>query len=118
MTSEVLKPIDNDALQVLLEEGASFEGELRFKGTARLSGEFKGQIYGEGTLVIDAQARVEAKIKVDHLVLLGSLKGEVIAQKQVLMEPPARFQGEVIAPSLSIKEGASFEGSSKKPTAP
>ena len=118
MTSETLKPINNDALQVLLEEGASFEGELRFKGTARLSGKFKGRIFGEGTLVIDAQARVEADVKVNHLILLGSLKGEVIAQKQVLMEPPAHFQGEVIAPSLSIKEGVSFEGSSKKPATP
>ena len=28
------------ALQVLLEEGAAFEGELRFQGVARLGGRF------------------------------------------------------------------------------
>ena len=115
--NEEIKTITNEPLQTLLEKGAFFKGELRFKGTARVSGEFEGYIFGEGTLIIDAEAKVKADIQVTHLVLLGHLEGSIKAKKQVLMEPPARFQGEVIAPSLSIKEGVSFEGSSKKPTA-
>ena len=116
MTSDILKSNDEEeGLQVLLEAGASFEGELRFKGTARLSGKFKGTIFGEGTLIIDSQFQIEADIHVNRFILLGNLKGCVTAKKQVVMEPPARFQGEVIAPSLSVKEGVSFEGSSRKP---
>lgn len=115
MSSEGLRSINNSALQLLLEKGVVFEGELRFKGTARLNGELKGKISGEGTLIIDSEANVSADIEVTHLILLGRLSGKVIATKQVHMEPPAWFQGEVTSPSLSIKEGVSFEGSSKKP---
>ena len=105
------------ALQVLLEEGAAFEGELRFHGVARLGGRFKGHIEGQGaTLIIEASAEVSATISVDHLILLGNCKGEIQARKTVLMEPPAQFIGEVQTPSLSIKEGVCFEGVSKKPS--
>lgn len=107
----------NSALQVLLEEGAAFEGELRFHGTARLGGRFKGHIEAKGaTLIIEASAMVEASIHVDHLIVFGNCKGKVQSEKTVLMEPPAQFSGEVQTPSLSIKEGVRFEGASKKPS--
>ena len=106
--------LNDEPLQALLEEGSRFEGELCFRGTARVGGAFKGRIRGEGTLIIDSSAVVDALIKVDHLLVRGELKGQVTARISVLVDPPARFSGEVITPSLSIKEGAVFEGSSKK----
>ena len=80
----------------------------------RVGGAFKGLIEAQGTLIIESTAKVEAVVKVDHLILLGELSGKVLARKSVLMEPPGRFLGEVSTPSLSIKEGVFFEGSSKK----
>ena len=106
--------MEKESLQVILSEGAFFEGELRFKGLARLAGQMKGEIKGEGRLIIESSAEVLADITTDHLILLGNLKGKVKARKTVLMEPPAKFFGEVSSPSLIIKEGVFFEGSSKK----
>lgn len=103
-----------ESLQLILNEGASFEGLLRFKGLARIAGRMKGEIKGEGRLIIESTAEVSADVLTDHLVLLGNLKGTVQAKKSVLMEPPARFSGDVSSPSLSIKEGVLFEGSSKR----
>ena len=103
-----------ESLQLILSEGAYFEGELRFKGLARIAGKMKGEIKGEGRLIIESSAEILADITTDHLVLLGNLKGKVKARKTVLMEPPARFSGEVSSPSLSIKEGVLFEGSSTR----
>ena len=101
-------------LQVILSEGAFFEGELRFKGLARIAGQMKGEIKGDGRLIIESTAKVSADITTEHLVLLGNLEGTVKASKTVLMEPPAQFSGKVFSPSLSIKEGVLFEGSSKR----
>ena len=102
-------------LKALLEEGTFFKGELRFRGFASIDGECSGKILGEGTLIIGSSAKVLANIQVDHLVLHGFLRGHIRAKKSVLMEAPARFEGEVQSPSLTIKDGVSFEGSSKKP---
>lgn len=106
--------MEKESLQVILSEGAFFEGELKFKGSARIAGELKGFVKGSGSLIIESSAKVSAELDVDHLVLLGEFKGRVKATKSVLMEPPARFIGEVFSPSLTIKEGVFFEGSSKK----
>ena len=105
--------MDSESLQVILSEGAFFEGELRFKGLARIAGQMKGEIKGAGRLIIESSAQVSADITTDYLILLGDLKGTVKA-KAVLMEPPAKFSGEVFSPSLTIKEGVFFEGSSKR----
>ena len=106
--------MEKESLQVVLSEGACFEGELRFKGLAHLAGRLKGSIKGSGRLVIEASAKVEADVEVDHLILLGEFSGKIKAFKSILMEPPARCFGEVSSPSLNIKEGVFFEGSSKK----
>ena len=106
--------MDEESLQVMLSEGAFFEGELRFRGSARIAGQLKGSVKGTGSLIIESSAQVEADLEVDHLILLGDFKGRAKASKSVLMEPPARFVGEVSSPSLTIKEGVFFEGSSKK----
>lgn len=98
----------------MLEKEAFFEGVLRFRGLARLSGEMKGRIEGEGTLVVEPSAKVEAEAFVDRLILLGEFSGRALARKSAVLEPPARFRGELSTPSLSIKEGVLFEGSSKK----
>ena len=113
--SQELLHLTEEPVQALLEEGSSFDGELRFRGTARIGGVFKGRVLGEGTLILDSTAQVTAHIKVDHLIVLGELDGKVNARRSVIMEPPARFKGEALTPSLSIKEGVSFEGSSRKP---
>ena len=106
--------MDKELLQVILSEGAVFEGELRFRGTARIAGKLKGSAKGSGSLIIESSAKVEADLEVDHLILLGEFSGKAKAYKSVLMEPPARFFGEVSSPSLTIKEGVFFEGSAKK----
>ncbi|MCY4513447.1 MAG: polymer-forming cytoskeletal protein [Bdellovibrionales bacterium] len=114
--SKNLALLNDEPIQALLEEGSSFDGEMRFQGTARIGGKFQGHIQGQGTLIIDSTATVEASIEVNHLVVLGKLIGQITASRSVLMEPPAHFKGEVTTPSLSIKEGVTFEGSSKKMT--
>ena len=114
MTTTVLSERP-EGLQVLLEEGAAFEGELRFQGTARLAGRFKGVVRGEGgALIIESSASAEGSLFVDHLILQGRFQGKARAEKSALMEPPAQFKGEIQTPSLSIQEGVVFEGVSKK----
>ena len=111
------KPLfDEEPLQAMLESGAFFEGTLRFRGAVRVAGEMKGRIEGAGTLIVEASGKVEAvEAKVDRLALFGEFSGKILARKSAVMEPPARFRGEISTPSLSIKEGVFFEGVSKKP---
>jgi cytoskeletal protein CcmA (bactofilin family) len=99
----------------LLDYGASFEGRLTFEGTVRIGGAFRGEIFTRDTLVINPGARVEAQIEADVVIISGNLTGNVFARRQVIMHPPAVFQGTVTSPSLRIDEGVMFEGASYMP---
>ncbi len=96
----------------LLDQGASFEGQLTFEGTVRIGGRFKGEIFTKDTLVIDPGAEVEAQIEADTVIISGVVKGNVFARRRVIMHPPATLKGTVTTPSLRIDEGVVFEGAS------
>lgn len=99
----------------ILDKGASFEGQLSFEGTVRIGGKFKGEIFTQDTLIVNAEAEVEAQIEADTIIISGYVKGNMFARRQVIMYPPAIFKGSVTTPSLSIKEGVVFEGATYMP---
>lgn len=104
-------------ISTLIEENSSFEGRLSFSGTAKIAGQFKGEIYTKHHLVITETAQVIAEIEAGVLTLMGNLEGNIIATKRVVMMPPATFRGTVTTPSLKIEEGVVFEGASHVPKA-
>ena len=107
--------IPQGQLTALLDQGASFEGRLTFEGTVRIGGNFKGEIFTHDTLVINPEARVEAQIEADVVVISGHVTGNIFARRRIIMHPPAVFKGTVTSPSLRIDEGVVFEGASYMP---
>jgi cytoskeletal protein CcmA (bactofilin family) len=99
------EPTSLKELTSLLGEGASFDGKLLFEGRVRIDGKFHGEI---------ANADVDAKIEVGSLIVLGgTLRGEVRAQKTVELHAPAKVFGNITAPQLVIDRGVQFEGQSR-----
>lgn len=109
------EPIGEGQVTALLDHGASFDGRLTFEGTVRIGGSFRGEIFTNDTLVVNAGAKVEAQIEADTVIISGSVKGNIFARRRVIMHPPAVFQGTVTSPSLRIDEGVVFEGASYMP---
>lgn len=107
--------IDSGQMTALLDHGASFEGRLTFEGTVRIGGTFKGEIFTQDTLVINAGANVEAQVEADVVIISGNVSGNIFARRRVIMHPPAVFKGTVTSPSLRIDEGVMFEGASYMP---
>jgi cytoskeletal protein CcmA (bactofilin family) len=107
--------IDPGQMTALLDQGASFEGKLTFEGTVRIGGHFKGEIFTQDTLVINPEAKVDAQIEADVVIISGNVTGSVFARRRVIMHPPAVFRGSVTSPSLRIDEGVMFEGASYMP---
>jgi len=107
--------VTTERVTALLDQGASFEGLLTFEGTVRIGGRFKGEIFTQDTLVIDAGAEVEAQVEAGMVIISGTVKGNIFARRGVIMHPPAVFRGTVTTPRLKIDEGVVFEGASQMP---
>lgn len=106
---------NDQTISTLIEEGSSFEGRLSYSGTAKIAGQFRGEIFTRDQLVIGETASVSADIEADYVILKGNFEGNIIAHSKVIMIPPANFRGTVTTPSLKIEEGVIFEGASYVP---
>lgn len=100
-------------LRALLGRGTQFEGKLIFEGRVRIDGEFKGEIFTEGVLIVGEEAKVRAKIEVGTLIVRGgSVWGDVRAKQLVEVYAPAKVYGNIAAPQLFLDKGVIFEGTS------
>ena len=101
---------DAKLLPVVIPESGRFEGLLTFKGSARIEGEFEGEILCSGTLRIGVNARVVANIEVDELIVAGSLEGDATARERIELTATARVKGVIRAPHVAIDDGCELDG--------
>ncbi len=97
-------------ITTILGPGSAFEGKLTFEGAVRIDGDFKGEIRTEGTLIVGETANVRAQIVGAHVVVHGTVHGDIEAREGVEIRSPAQIHGNVTTPSLEIEKGARFDG--------
>ena len=82
-----------DDVKAILGKGSEFEGKLRFEGTVRIDGKFKGEVHSEGTLIVGRDAVIEGDVIVDSAIISGDIRGNVKAKSRVEMRAPAKLFG-------------------------
>ena len=97
-------------LTAFIDQGSEFEGKLTFKDTVRIDGTFQGEISSENTLIVGETGTIEATIRSNTVVVSGTVVGNIVAAKQIVLHKSAKVQGDMSAPSLVIEEGAVFNG--------
>jgi cytoskeletal protein CcmA (bactofilin family) len=103
-------------LRALLGRGTQFEGKLFFEGRVRIDGEFKGEIFSDGVLILGEEAKVRANLEVGTLIVRGgSVWGNIKASQLVEAYAPAKIYGNITAPQLFLDKGVFFEGTSAMP---
>jgi cytoskeletal protein CcmA (bactofilin family) len=88
-----------------------FTGEVSFKTSLRIDGNFCGQINSEnGTLTVTAGANLSgAVIRVAVARINGTVEGQIHADDLVL-GCTSKVSGEVSARTLTVEQGAVFDG--------
>lgn len=107
---------ETDQINGLLDKGCSFEGKLTFDGVVQINGDFRGDILSDGTLVIGCDARVNAKIMVDTLIVNGRVEGIVEAKNKIEIHSAAQILGDVTTRGLVIEEGGILQGNCQMQT--
>jgi cytoskeletal protein CcmA (bactofilin family) len=95
---------------LLLGEGAEFDGKLTFKGTVRIDAKFKGSITTNDVLVVGAHARIDAEITCGTVIVHGEVNGNIRATSGVELHVPAKVRGDIETPSLSVERGVVVQG--------
>ena len=103
-------PAASANLTAFIDQGSEFEGKLTFKDTVRIDGTFHGEITSENTLIVGETGTIEADIRSNTVVVSGTVTGNIHAGRQIVLHKSAVVEGDMNAPSLSIEEGAIFNG--------
>lgn len=86
-------------------------GEVTSREDITIHGQVKGQISMlEGTLLVAPTARIEADVDVSNVTIHGTMSGKVAAGGRLELTPTATVKGTLIAPSVVLREGATFNG--------
>jgi cytoskeletal protein CcmA (bactofilin family) len=104
--------LDLDDFDTILSPDIEFSGVLTFEKSFLIRGKVSGEIAATGLLVIDEQAVVEANIRAGTVIILGSVKGNVVAAEKVEVTSTGRLVGNVTAPDIHMETGHYFNGRS------
>ena len=96
----------------ILDVDASMQGSLTFKDPVnlRINGKFEGSLDTKGNLTLGESAYVKATIIGENIVVSGKVFGNVTASNHLSLTNTAHLVGDIKTPSLSVAEGAFFQG--------
>jgi cytoskeletal protein CcmA (bactofilin family) len=97
-----------------LDDGTSFDGDLRFEGTLRIDGDLSGSVTTTDTLIVGASATVRANITAGAIQVHGRVFGDVSCSGRVEICEGGHLEGKIQAPRLIIEDGGVFEGQSHR----
>ncbi len=106
---------DLDKIESVIGPSLVVKGEIQSSGTLRIDGVVEGSIGSDGSVIVARDGIAQADIKADHIVIGGTVNGNIIARKKVEMLSTGKLHGDVmtIAYGFIVQEGAIFEGACK-----
>ena len=87
-----------------------FKGELKAQEDIKIEGRIEGTIHHQQRVVVGAKGEVVAAVNAASIDVDGKVQGDMVARKSVKVSQSAIVRGNIRAPSVSITEGANFNG--------
>lgn len=101
-------------METLIGAGTTFQGDISFEGGIRVDGTVEGTIVAPddsgSRLVITDQAKVKGEVRVPHVVVNGSVIGNVHSSERLELQRQARVEGDLYYEVIQMEEGASVTG--------
>lgn len=99
-----------------LEPGAEIEGKLKFgAGSARINSHFKGEISGDGNLVVAERGELEAEVNVKAITVSGKVKGSIRVTDRIEIKERGVILGDIYTPILIVEPGGYLDGQCHMP---
>jgi cytoskeletal protein CcmA (bactofilin family) len=105
----VISPIDPGRTQ--FGRSLTVKGDVSGSEDLIIFGQFEGTINVQGhCLTIGPEGKVKAEIQAARVVIHGSVHGNISVRERVEIYKSGHVVGDLIAPGISIEDGAYFKG--------
>lgn len=96
--------------RIAVSRNINVSGRLVFQEAVRIEGRFRGEISSIELVVVSEGGIVEGKIRTPRVLILGELHGDIVGSKSAVLGPRAHVVGKIETASLTVCEGAHFDG--------
>ncbi len=103
--------IPADSGRTQLGRSLVVKGDLSGNEDLVISGQFEGTINLQGhCLTVGPEGKVKAEIQAARVVIYGTVHGNISVKERVEIYKSGHVVGDLIAPGISIEDGAYFKG--------
>lgn len=89
----------------------TIEGLLKGEEDVVVEGRIKGTVeLKKNTLTIGSQSTIEAQVFAHSIDVDGTVNGDLYASERISIRKSARVKGNIVAPRVSLEDGARFQG--------
>ena len=103
----------SESATTLIAAGTEVRGDIHFSGRLHIDGKVDGAVHGEGEqaiLTLSEHAVVTGEVHAPHIVIDGSIIGDVDAGDRLELASNARVEGNVYYKLLEMSAGARING--------
>jgi cytoskeletal protein CcmA (bactofilin family) len=94
----------------LISEGTELTGNIKSSHSIRISGTINGSVDVEAKCILANGAIVKGDIVANEADISGTVSGDIHVSSKLVLRYCAHVYGNVVAKTISIEEGATFEG--------
>lgn len=85
-------------------------GNITGEDNLHIDGKIEGDIKSSGDVKISKYSSTEGNIHAGSISSSGMIKGNIKADKKLILEATAKVNGKIKTPAVTIAEGAIFDG--------
>ena len=100
------------------ENAAAIGASIRIRGDVTgdenliIQGHVEGTIKVQGhNVTISKTGKVKANIEANQIIVEGELQGDMLGDEKVIIRDTGNVHGNIIAPRVTLEDGAMFKGS-------
>ena len=101
-------------IDTLIGSSTSVQGDIEFSGGLRIDGRVTGNVRvvpgAKASLSISEHGVIEGSVEAPHVVLNGSVNGDIVASDRVVLGAKARVRGNVSYGVIEMALGAEITG--------
>jgi len=106
----MFKKKNNLTINSILGENTSLKGLFTINGPLRIDGNFSGKINSTGKVIIGKGGRAECMIIAKNVIIGGTVKGDIIAEDNVIVLKSGEVIGNIYSCSVTMEDGVIFNG--------
>lgn len=104
------RPLEGEVVNI--GKSVIIKGELSGSEDLTIEGKVDGEVeLPDHVLTIGPNGRINAEIFAKSVVVMGTVKGNITASEKINIRENGTVEGDIVAPTIAISEGAQFRGS-------